>query len=198
MPVPPVVRDHLKVSSSSGEPGTPGVSWVNSCPPVVVSPPAEPYSTLTAPAAPKALTFSPGAPAAKSAKPSWLKSPNASAQPKRSPRSTVPPTWVNSWLPVPQPLAVPYMTVTAPASEKLPMASRGADGQVGEAVLVEVSPHLRRLLSCGQLAGLGYARVAAIATAANSSKRTRRVPRRIMIISLAGSYMPDRQDKCSR
>jgi hypothetical protein len=47
---------------------------VNSCPPVVVSPPAEPYSTLTAPAAPKALTFSPGAPAARSAKPSWLKS----------------------------------------------------------------------------------------------------------------------------
>ena len=59
VPVPPVVGTHPKVSRSSGEPGTPGVSWVNSCPPVAVSPPADPGNTLTAPASMAARTRSP-------------------------------------------------------------------------------------------------------------------------------------------
>jgi hypothetical protein len=48
--------------------------WVNSRPPALVSPPAAPYSTLTAPASERLPTASPGAPAARSAKPSRLKS----------------------------------------------------------------------------------------------------------------------------
>jgi hypothetical protein len=59
--------------------GTPGLFWVNSCPPLVVSPPDEPYRTLTAPAA---RALSNGAPTARSAKLSLLKSPAARAKPR--------------------------------------------------------------------------------------------------------------------
>jgi hypothetical protein len=77
-------------------------------PPVVVSPPAAPYKTLIAPAPWMLLTSSSGALIARSAKPSWLKSPDATPEPNRSPCSGMLPTWVNSWLPVPlSPLAVP-------------------------------------------------------------------------------------------
>ena len=48
-------------------PGTPGLFWVNSRPPVLVSPPAEPRSTLTAPAWETVPTSSSGAAAAERA-----------------------------------------------------------------------------------------------------------------------------------
>jgi hypothetical protein len=64
-------------SKASATPGTPGLFWVNSWPPVAVSPPAEPGITLTAPARPRLPTLSQGAPAAGSANPSLSKSPPA-------------------------------------------------------------------------------------------------------------------------
>ena len=68
-------------SKASATPGTPGLFWVNSWPPVAVSPPAEPGITLTAPAPCALPTASSGAPAARSSKPSLLKSPAANEEP---------------------------------------------------------------------------------------------------------------------
>ena len=79
-------------SSASTAPPT----WVNSCPPLVESPPPEPYRTLTTPASSLLATSSKGVPAARSAKPLLLKSPAAKVQPNQSPRSGLLPTWVNS------------------------------------------------------------------------------------------------------
>src|SRR6266508_4141803 len=102
-------------------------TWVNSCPPTAVSPPAEPGSTLRAPASALLPTFSNGAPAARSAKVSWLKSPAASSKPNSSSVSTAPATWVKNWLPmVVSPVAEPYSTFTAPAATMLPTLSPGA------------------------------------------------------------------------
>jgi hypothetical protein len=92
----PAVRVSPKLSSGSALLPSPGLFWVNSCPPALESPPAEPYSTLTAPASGMVPTVSNGAPAARSPKPSWSKSPAASASPKKSCSSAAPPTWVNS------------------------------------------------------------------------------------------------------
>ena len=43
-------RVRPKLSNASTLLPSPGLFWVNSCPPVLVSPPPEPYRTLTAPA----------------------------------------------------------------------------------------------------------------------------------------------------
>src|SRR6266511_3683722 len=146
-------------SSNSTLSGTPGVSWVNSWLPIPVSPPADPGSTLTAPANSKEPTVSPSTPTARSTKPSSPKAPAASAMPNPSRNSALSSTpglswvnswlpapgtpglsWVNSWLPIPvSPPADPESTLTAPPRSLAPKSSRGADGQVDEAVAVEVA-----------------------------------------------------------
>src|SRR5215211_2561904 len=114
-------------SKVSAVPGTPGLLWVNNRPPVLVSPPPEPWSTLTAPAWETVPTSSRGAAAATSAKPSSLKSPAASCSPNSSPASTVPATWVNSRPPLADnPPVEPYSVLRAPASSAVPTSSSGA------------------------------------------------------------------------
>src|SRR5215475_1973270 len=108
---------------------TPGVSWVKNWLPVAVSPAAPPNSRLTAPASSALPTDSNGTPTAKSAKPSLLKSPDAKALPNESLVSAVSVpdvSWVKNWLPVGvSPAALPYRTLTAPASRTLPTDSNG-------------------------------------------------------------------------
>ena len=142
-PEGPAARASPNQSPGSAAPGTPELSWVNSRPPLVVSPLAEPGRTLTAPASATAPTSLNGAPAARSAVPSWLKSAVVNAAPKLSPASIMPPTWVINWLPVPaSPPAPPYSTLTAPALPLRPTSSNGgADRQVVGVVLVEVGLH---------------------------------------------------------
>src|SRR5512132_75140 len=63
-----------KRSPASAVSGSSGLSWVNSWLPAPESPPADPYSTLTAPASTMAPTSSEETPTAGSAKPSLSKS----------------------------------------------------------------------------------------------------------------------------
>src|SRR5262245_13255942 len=65
-------------------------SWVQSCAPAVARPLADPYNTCTAPTSVIVAESWEGMPIARSAWPSPLKSPAASANPKRSP--VAPPT----------------------------------------------------------------------------------------------------------
>jgi hypothetical protein len=87
-------------------------------------------------------------------------------------------TWVNSWLPVPlSPPAVPYSTVTAPASGILPMSSSGAP------MTRSAKPSW---LKSARMPAPGWAAAgslvwaspgaAGLATAAKSRRSTRRVP----------------------
>src|SRR6266508_5098926 len=139
----PTASASPKPSPGSATPGTPGLFWVNSWLPIPVSPPAEPRRVLTAPASSAARTSS-ALPTARSTKRSPSKSPTAKAMPRLSPNSAAPGTpglsWVNSWLPIPvSPPADPESTLTAPPRSLAPKSSRGADGQVDEAVAVEVA-----------------------------------------------------------
>src|SRR6266508_4170216 len=140
---PAVSAKTPKASPGSATPGTPGLFWVNSWLPIPVSPSAEPRRVLTAPASSAAPTSS-ALPTARSTKRSPSKSPTAKAMPRLSPNSAAPGTpglsWVNSWLPIPvSPPADPESTLTAPPRSLAPKSSRGADGQVDEAVAVEVA-----------------------------------------------------------
>jgi hypothetical protein len=66
----PAASEKPKRSLFSALLATPEVFWVKYWLPLPLSPPAEPYSTLTAPAKVMSPTPSPGAPTARSAKPS--------------------------------------------------------------------------------------------------------------------------------
>src|SRR5262245_54854924 len=86
---------------------------------------------LTTPAPVTVPTESNGAPTARSAKPSALKSPAASPVANWSPCSAwslIPRlSWVQNWLPVvARPFAVPYRTLTPPASTTVPTSSMAA------------------------------------------------------------------------
>jgi transposase-like protein len=95
-PESPAANAKPKPSNASAALPTPGgLFWVNSRPPVVVSPVDEPGSTLAAPASTTLPAFSNGAPTARSANVSVLKSPAANSKPKASPVSAALPTWVN-------------------------------------------------------------------------------------------------------
>ena len=108
----------------------------------MVSPPAEPYRTLTAPASAAAPTFSNGAPAARSAKPSLSKSPAATAKPNRSPRLDRPADLGEQLAAGAGEAAGRAVQDAAPPRRRRwrrRPPSQGADGEVGEAVVVEVS-----------------------------------------------------------
>ena len=126
----PTPRAEPKPSSASAAPSTPGLSWEKNCAPLPDSPVAEPYRTVTAPALAIVPMSSPGTPMARSTKPSLLKSPAASALPKRSDASaasgTPPLPCTNCWLPAPDnPAGDPARMFTAPASSAVPTPSRG-------------------------------------------------------------------------
>src|SRR6266540_3077665 len=114
----PTPRSAPKPSPASAVPSTPAVSWEKNWPPPAARPLADPYRTLTAPASVIVPTSSPGTPMARSPKPSLLKSPAAKALPKKSNGSGV-----------------------VRAADAL---SRHPDGEVREAIVVEVGFHRHR------------------------------------------------------
>ena len=141
-------------SRTGPRPRPPPATWVNSCPPLMVKPAAEPYRTQ--PPATSAATASPGAPTARSAKPSLLKSPAARAAPSTSPISTAPPTrrwWATSA--AAQPTPSPIQDIYRPSRAVL---AGDANREVGNTVVVKICPHVELLSAVADGSELGRRR----------------------------------------